>query len=65
MRPGWLTVGDKLTSSTYDPKQYLSYFQEGNLVGHHQGKSNEIHINSIEIEMLRPKSPVPKGQTVG
>jgi mRNA m6A methyltransferase non-catalytic subunit len=37
MRPGWLTVGDKLTSSTYDPKEYLSYFQDGNLVGHHHG----------------------------
>ena len=36
-RPGWLTVGDKLTSSTYDPKEYLSYFQDGNLVGHHPG----------------------------
>jgi MT-A70 len=38
MRPGWLTVGDKLTCSTYEPKEYLSYFQDGNLVGHHQGK---------------------------
>jgi N6-adenosine-specific RNA methylase IME4 len=39
MRPGWLTAGDGLTTSTYDPKEYLSYFNDGNLVGHHQGMS--------------------------
>jgi hypothetical protein len=37
MRPGWLTVGDKVTISTFEPKEYLSYFHDGNLVGHHQG----------------------------
>ncbi len=37
MRPGWLTVGNGMTTSTYDAKEYLSYFQDGNLVGHHQG----------------------------
>jgi mRNA (2'-O-methyladenosine-N6-)-methyltransferase len=37
MRPGWLTVSDTLTTSTYDAKEYLSYFHDGNLVGHHQG----------------------------
>ena len=42
MRPGWLTVGDSLSTSTYDPKEYLSYFQDGNLIGHHQG----IHLCS-------------------
>lgn len=63
MRPGWLTVGDGLTTSTYDAKEYLAYFQEGNLVGHHQGKrSISVILILLEIEMLRPKSPVPKGQ---
>lgn len=65
MRPGWLTVGDKLTSSTYDPKEYLSYFKDGNLVGHHQGKTSKNPTNLQEIEILRPKSPVPKSQGVG
>jgi len=37
LRPGWLTVGSKLSVSNYDPKEYLSYFQDGNLVGHHPG----------------------------
>ena len=65
LRPGWLTVGDKLTSSTYDPKEYLSYFHDGNLVGHHQGTVTKTPTNAIEIEILRPKSPVPKGQNAG
>lgn len=39
MRPGWLTIGDSVTSSTYDPKEYLSFFHDGNLVGYHPGES--------------------------
>jgi len=37
MRPGWLTVGDMLSASTYHPKEYMSYFQDGNLIGYDQG----------------------------
>lgn len=46
MRPGWLTAGDKVTISTFEPKDYLSYFHDGNLVGHHQGSS---HLNPLLI----------------
>jgi hypothetical protein len=42
MRPGWLTVGNELTTSNYDAKEYLSYFQDGNLVGHHQGTLHQL-----------------------
>ena len=63
MRPGWVTVGNSLSSSTYNSKEYLSYFQDGNLLGHHQG----IYLSFLlfltfllEIEILRPKSPVSK-----
>jgi N6-adenosine-specific RNA methylase IME4 len=55
MRPGWLTVGDSLTTSTYDPKEYLSYFQDGNLVGHHQGN----HPDGL-ISHFRNRSPKTK-----
>jgi len=68
MRPGWLTVGDVLNSSTYDPQQYISYFNDGHLLGHHQGtKGGLISTLTVflEIEMLRPKSPVSKAQGAG
>jgi len=66
LRPGWLTVGDNLSASTYDAKEYLSYFHDGNLIGHHQGIGglNDLN-NEIEIEILRPKSPVSKPAVPG
>jgi mRNA m6A methyltransferase non-catalytic subunit len=48
LRPGWVTVGDGFTTSTYDPNEYLSCFQDGTLVGHHQGMS-VIQICSIRV----------------
>jgi mRNA m6A methyltransferase non-catalytic subunit len=45
MRPGWLTAGDGLTTSTYDPKKYLSFFSDGNLVGQHQGTADHEQTN--------------------
>lgn len=50
IRPGWLTLGDELTSSNYDRDLYSSYFNQTNLT---TGCTEEI-------ERLRPKSPTPK-----
>ena len=55
MRPGWLTVGDSLTSTTYDPKEYLSYFHDGNLVGHHPGI-----LNGNSLSQCRNRNPETK-----
>jgi len=61
-----LTVGDGLSTSTYDPKEYLSYFHDGNLVGHHQGNEEpKVLTKLVEIEILRPKSPVSNPQVSG
>ncbi|XP_076074304.1 N(6)-adenosine-methyltransferase non-catalytic subunit METTL14-like [Mytilus galloprovincialis] len=50
IRPGWLALGDELTSSNFDRDIYMNYFEQGNLT---TGCSEEI-------ERLRPKSPTPK-----
>ncbi|XP_065826406.1 N6-adenosine-methyltransferase non-catalytic subunit-like [Oscarella lobularis] len=53
IRPGWLTLGPDLSSSNYSHDAYKSYFEkpEDAVLGYQN-----------EIEMLRPKSPVPKGK---
>lgn len=53
IRPGWLTLGDDLTSSNFDKEIYLNYF----------GQDNSTTGCSEEIERLRPKSPTPKDGT--
>jgi len=64
MRPGWLTVGDKVTISTFEPKDYLSYFHDGNLVGHHQGSfpfKHSPHRQKSKIcdqNLLSQKGPI-------
>lgn len=48
IRPGWITIGNKISSSNWNREQYQSYFvgQNGHLLG-----------TTDEIEALRPKSP--------
>jgi len=48
IRPGWMTLGNKLSSSNWNRDVYLSYFvgQHGHLLG-----------TTPKIEELRPKSP--------
>ena len=52
IRPGWVSVGDELTSSNFDPEQYNNaiHKEPGILTG-----------CTEEIERLRPKSPPLKG----
>lgn len=52
IRPGWVSVGEELTSSNFDPEQYNNaiHKEPGVLTG-----------CTEEIERLRPKSPPPKG----
>lgn len=48
IRPGWVTLGNKLSSSNWNQDAYAGYFagQSGHLLG-----------TTPEIEQLRPKSP--------
>jgi len=48
IRPGWVTLGNKMSSSNWNTEIYLSYFEgpNGNLLG-----------TTADIENLRPKSP--------
>ncbi|CAG8544715.1 2050_t:CDS:2 [Acaulospora colombiana] len=48
IRPGWLTIGNGLSSSNFDANTYASYFSEQN--GYLLG-------STPDIESLRPKSP--------
>lgn len=50
IRPGWLTLGNELTSSNFNIDVYNGYFSDGQLT---TGCTNRI-------EKLRPKSPVGK-----
>ncbi|XP_072038432.1 N(6)-adenosine-methyltransferase non-catalytic subunit METTL14-like [Amphiura filiformis] len=52
VRPGWLTVGPKLTNSNFNKETYKSYFN----------KSPTDYLTGCpeDIERLRPKSPPPK-----
>ncbi|CAH8615859.1 unnamed protein product [Schistosoma haematobium] len=52
LRPGWVTVGNELSASNYDPRIYANNFNKdpnGLLLG-----------TTEEIERLRPKSPPPR-----
>ncbi|RHZ83661.1 hypothetical protein Glove_89g50 [Diversispora epigaea] len=51
IRPGWLTIGNELSSSNFDANTYTSKFSEPN--GYLLG-------STPEIENLRPKSPPPR-----
>jgi N6-adenosine-specific RNA methylase IME4 len=48
IRPGWVTVGNKISSSNWNSEIYCAYFEgpNGNLLG-----------TTVEIEKNRPKSP--------
>ena len=48
IRPGWVTLGNKISSSNWNEEAYASFFQgqDGHLLG-----------STEEIEKLRPKSP--------
>lgn len=48
IRPGWITLGNKLSSSNWNAEAYSSYFKGTN--GHLLG-------TTPSIENLRPKSP--------
>lgn len=49
IRPGWLTVGPRVTNSNFCPTVYKSHF-----------KDNPLVVTTEEIERLRPKSPPMK-----
>ncbi|KAK9727665.1 N6-adenosine-methyltransferase subunit mettl14 [Basidiobolus ranarum] len=51
IRPGWVTVGQRITGSNYNSTKYNSYFAGTN--GHLLGGNSEI-------EALRPRSPPPR-----
>ncbi|XP_071952201.1 N(6)-adenosine-methyltransferase non-catalytic subunit METTL14-like [Antedon mediterranea] len=51
IRPGWLTVGPKLSNTNFKPDTYRNYFTETIVTG-----------CTDEIERLRPKSPPPKNK---
>jgi hypothetical protein len=51
IRPGWVTIGDKILSSNWDKDLYNSYFE-----GPPNSYSNLVGTTS-EIENLRPRSP--------
>lgn len=50
IRPGWVTVGDKILSSNWDKDLYHSYFESVSIFGNLLGTTHEI-------ETLRPRSP--------
>jgi len=50
IRPGWVTIGNKISSSKWSPEVYNSYFEPLALNGHLLG-------TTVEVENLRPKSP--------
>lgn len=50
IRPGWVTLGNQLTTSNFDRDRYVSHFRESHLLE-----------NSPQIDKLRPKSP-PRGE---
>ncbi|XP_052782572.1 N6-adenosine-methyltransferase non-catalytic subunit-like [Mya arenaria] len=56
IRPGWLSLGDELTSSNYDRENYMNYFKT---------EADKTTGCSEEIERLRPKSPVSKNKQMG
>ena len=47
---GWLTLGPELSSSNYNKEKYTEFFVDHSVIP-----------NTDEIEILRPKSPPPKG----
>ncbi len=49
IRPGWLTLGEGLSMSNYDPATLRSHYSDGLTTG-----------CTDRIESLRPKSPPPK-----
>ncbi|KAH8874255.1 N6-adenosine-methyltransferase non-catalytic subunit [Schistosoma japonicum] len=52
LRPGWVTVGNELSASNYDPRIYANNFNKD---------SNGLFLGTTEeIERLRPKSPPPR-----
>ncbi|GAO47138.1 MT-A70-domain-containing protein [Saitoella complicata NRRL Y-17804] len=54
LRRGWVSVGREMTRTTWDVERWLEGLVEG-------GTGSVVGFDG-EIEMLRPKSPVPKGQ---
>eukprot|EP01127_Copromyxa_protea_P021825 TRINITY_DN7610_c0_g1_i1.p1 TRINITY_DN7610_c0_g1~~TRINITY_DN7610_c0_g1_i1.p1 ORF type:complete len:530 (-),score=94.84 TRINITY_DN7610_c0_g1_i1:60-1649(-) len=50
IRPGWVTIGNKISSSNFDSALYNSYFEPSEQNGHLLGTTKEI-------EGLRPRSP--------
>lgn len=53
IRPGWLTIGPELTNSNFNSEAYNAHFNKG---------PNDYLTGCTErIEILRPKSPPPKG----
>jgi mRNA (2'-O-methyladenosine-N6-)-methyltransferase len=50
IRPGWVTIGDKILSSNWDKDLYNSYFEPPNSFSNLVG-------TTPEIENLRPRSP--------
>lgn len=57
IRPGWLTVGPELTNSNFNTDIYKDYFSRNN--------TDYLTGCTDRIEALRPKSPPPKGTTIG
>jgi len=57
IRAGWLTVGQEITNSNFEPETYASFFSSG----------PEAHLTGCteEVERLRPKSPTPKSKQSG
>ena len=49
---GWLTIGPNLTSSNFKGELFQSFFE---------GTDGYLLQHSDDIEMLRPKTPPPKG----
>lgn len=52
IRPGWLTIGPDLTNSNFNSDAYNAHFSKG---------SDYLTGCTERIEILRPKSPPPKG----
>eukprot|EP01029_Cantina_marsupialis_P010651 TRINITY_DN241_c0_g2_i3.p1 TRINITY_DN241_c0_g2~~TRINITY_DN241_c0_g2_i3.p1 ORF type:complete len:360 (-),score=58.78 TRINITY_DN241_c0_g2_i3:333-1412(-) len=59
VRPGWITIGDEVTTSNWDPEEYKQLIYR-DVSGHHPDDSvcPGTKIGSTKrIEFLRPKSP--------
>ncbi|KAJ1568954.1 N6-adenosine-methyltransferase subunit mettl14 [Nowakowskiella sp. JEL0078] len=52
IRPGWLTLGQKITSSNFTPEAYNSQFTPES--------GGQLVQSTPEIETLRPRTPPPK-----